>query len=163
MTFEEYARLRLPALLRTATAICAGPQLAEEIVQDVLVKLDRHWDRVARSENIDAYVRRMLVNEYISWRRKWIRLVPTDVVPDRAVADHAGAVADQDLLRRALATLPRRQQIALALRYFDDLDDREIAAAMGCAESSVRSFVSRGLAALRIQLVPVPSTAEGAS
>lgn len=157
MTLEEYARQRLPALLRTATAICADPALAEEIVQDVFVKLNAVWNRVDAIDDIDAYVRRMLVNEYVSWRRKWSRAVPTSEVPDRSVGDHACEVAERDSLRREVGKLPRRQQVALVLRYFEGLGDADIAAAMGCGESTVRSYVSRGLAGLRVELsVPIP-------
>lgn len=158
MTFEEYTRSRLVLLLRTATAICGNRHLGEEIVQDILIKLHAKWPQVSHVDNIDAYVRRMLANEYISWRRKWSRIVPTEFVPDRAVLDHSGRIADRDLLRREVDKLPRRQQVALALRYFDGLSDPDIAAAMGCTESSVRSFISRGLAGLRIELTVTATT-----
>ena len=161
MTFEEYVGTRRPALLRTATAICADRHLAEELVQDVLVKLGRHWQRLVDQDNVDAYVRRMLVNEHISWRRKWARIVPTHDLPDRPLADHADPIVERDALRREVAGLPRRQQVALALRYFDGLEDSEIAAALGCAEGTVRSLVSRGLAALRIQLGASTTTTGG--
>ena len=163
MTFEEYVRERRPALMRTATAICTDPHLAEELVQDVLVRLHRHWERVAGRGSVDAYVRRMLVNEHVSWRRKWSRVVPTPDVPDRLLADHAGSVADRHTLRREVGDLPRRQQVALALRYFDDLSDTEIAQALGCAEGTVRSLISRGLTTLRVQLSEsaIPATTPG--
>ena len=161
MAFEEYVSRRRSALVRTATAICTDPYLAEELVQDVLVNLSRHWDRVSRAGSIDGYVRRMLVNEYVTWRRKWSRMVPMYEIPDRPVIDHAASVADQDLLRREVAQLPRRQQVALALRYYDDLSDTEIAEALGCAEGTVRSLISRGLAALRVQLNETVDTPGG--
>jgi RNA polymerase sigma-70 factor (sigma-E family) len=163
VTFEEYVSGRLPTLLRTATAICTDPHLAEELVQDVLVKLNRHWLRVAQQGSVDAYVRRMLVNEHVSWRRKWSRVVPTLDVPDRLLTDHASSVADRDALRRTVAGLPRRQQVALALRYFDDLSDTEIAQALGCAEGTVRSLISRALSTLRIELIEsvTPATTPG--
>lgn len=161
MTFEDYARRRLRALLRTATAITGDPHLAEEIVQDVLVKLARHWQRIeAGTTGRDAYVRRMIVNEYISWRRKWSRQIPTqDLDPGpSAEHDHAERSAERDALVRELAKLPRRQQVVLALRYFEGLPDADIAAALGCTESTVRAHSSRGLAALRVEMAPQPVT-----
>ena len=166
MTLEEYARARLRALLRTATAITGNPQMGEEIVQDVLVTMARNWERIeATGTGRDAYVRRMLVNEYLSWRRKWSRIVP--VLPDgmdgrvASAPDHAERLADRDQLNRELARLPRKQQVVLALRFFDDATDADIAAALGCAESTVRSTASRALAALRVELSPGrPSTDE---
>ena len=153
VTFDEYARLRLRALLRTATAVTGDAHLGEEIVQDVLVKVSRRWAEIGSLEQRDAYIRRMIVNEFISWRRKWARLVPTSrVEPDRQEPDPAERSADHDLLRRELSRIPRKQQIVLSLRYFDALSDVEIAAAIGCRESTVRSFAARGLAALRVQM-----------
>lgn len=76
MTFEEYVRDRLPALLGTARLICADPALAEELVQDILIKLHTRWATTGQLVSLDADVRRMLINELISWRRKWSRQIP---------------------------------------------------------------------------------------
>ncbi len=153
VSFEDYARARLGPLLRTATAISGDPYLAEEIVQDVFIKVARHWAAIGPREHRDAYVRRMVVNELVSWRRKWSRLIPSpSVIIETVEPDPAARVADRDLLDRELQQLPTRQRIVLVLRYLEGLGDADIAAAMGCAESSVRSFAARGLASLRIQL-----------
>jgi RNA polymerase sigma factor (sigma-70 family) len=142
--------------------------LAEEILQDVLVKVARRWSRVESARNRDAYVRRMLVNEFVSWRRKWARLVPAARIEvDRRdqEPDPAARIVERDLLHRELSGLPRRQQVVLALRYFDGLPDSEIAAALGCHESTVRAYAARGSAALRVQMatnLPIPNdTATG--
>ena len=149
MTFDHYARQRIHPLLRTATAITGDPHLAEEIVQDVLIKIDRHWSKISALPNRDAYVRRMVVNEYLSWRRKWARQIPHDALDAGTVEDPATRIATRDLLRTQLATLPRKQQVALALRYFEGLSDQEIADTIGITASSVRSTISRALARLR--------------
>jgi RNA polymerase sigma factor (sigma-70 family) len=70
-------------------------------------------------------------------------------LPELAGPSEFGAVDDRDRLLRALATLPKRTRAALALRYFEDLPDAEIAKIMGCSVSTVKSSVSRGLARLR--------------
>ena len=162
MTFDSYARSRLPTLLRTATAITGDAHLGEDLVQDVLMKLHANWARLGEVSHLDAYVRRMLVNEYVSWRRKWSRFVPTAVLPELAVSDHAELIVDRDLVGHELATLPARQRVAMALRYLDGLSDADIAMAMTCSESSVRSFVSRGLARLRVPADAPATTSEGA-
>jgi RNA polymerase sigma factor (sigma-70 family) len=111
-----------------------------------------------------SYVRKMVTNEYLSWRRKWSRVVPfADPAifqrpPDRP--DDATTLVDRDDLVSRLATLTRRQRVVLALRFFDGLSDAEIASTLGCGEGSVRTHASRGLAALRIEAAQ-PATAKG--
>lgn len=157
MTFEEFATTRLRVLLGTATAICGDPVLAEDLVQDVLIKLHRHWARVSALDSPDGYVRRMLVNEYLSWRRKAARLLSTawiGNVEPRSFAsqpDHAVQHADREALRAEIARLPRTQQVVLALRYYGGLSDPEIAEAMGCQPVTVRAYASRALARLRVE------------
>ncbi|MBE7163406.1 MAG: SigE family RNA polymerase sigma factor [Williamsia herbipolensis] len=149
-TFDDFVAERMPALLRTAVAITGDASVAEEVVQDVLVKIYRRWDRIATLDRRDAYVNRMLINEYVSWTRKWSRLVPrSEVEPRRRSPDPADVVTERDALTRALNTLPRKQRVVLALRYYDGLDDAAIADAMSCAGSTVRAYATRGMQTLR--------------
>lgn len=152
MTFEEYATQQLPTLLRTARAICGDRFLAEDLVQDVLIKLHSRWRDVTALEARDAYVRRMLVNEFLSWRRKWARLVPHADPADGSpfANDHVGALAERDALAREIAALPPRQRVVVTLRYLSDLADADIASTLGCSESTVRVHAARALAALRV-------------
>lgn len=155
MTFEEYVAVQVPVLLRTATFFTGDLAAAEDLVQDVLIKVHGRWEQIAALESPDGYVRRMLVNEFLSHRRKWGRVLPAaDVagkVAGREVADdHAPGHADRQVLRSELARLPRRQRIALVLRYYGGYSDTEIGEALGCRPGTVRSLLSRGLATLRI-------------
>ncbi|ADB31906.1 transcriptional regulator, LuxR family [Kribbella flavida DSM 17836] len=153
MTFDEWAPAGLPRLLRFAAVLCGGGDLAEDVVQDVLIKAHRHWDRVRSADQPEAYLRRMVVNEFLSWRRKWSRFVPRpEILPAEPVADHARQQADRDQLIGELAKLPRRQRAVLVLRYYGGQSDQEIADTLGCATSTVRAHASRALAALRIEL-----------
>ncbi len=152
MTFEQYATARLPALLGTARAISGDGALAEDLVQDVLIKLHARWDHIGQLEAREAYVRRMLVNEMLSWRRKWGLLIPhADPPYDLGQPDRTAAHAERDALMTEVRRLPPRQRVVIGLRYFADLPDDEIADALGCAESTVRVHAARGLAALRVQ------------
>lgn len=130
MTFEEWFGAQLPRLLRFTTVLCGGPDPAEEVLQDVAIKAMRRWDTLQDLEHPEAYLRRMIVNEHLSWRRKWSRLIPA----------------------AELTKLPRRQKAVLVLRYFEGLPDAEIADLLGCSASTVRSHLARALAALRIEL-----------
>lgn len=156
MIFEQWATARVPVLVRTAVALCGDVGLAEDLVQDVLIKVHARWDHISALEAREAYVRRMLVNELTSWRRKWSRIQPVADVPVGAVVSARDSaqdtvLADRDVLRAELRRLPRRQQVVLALRYYADLPDGEIAEALGCRETTVRSLAHRALKALRAE------------
>jgi RNA polymerase sigma-70 factor (sigma-E family) len=163
-SYEEFVAARLPAVLRYATALTGSPQLAEDVVQEVLVRAQARWRRIADMERPEAYLRRMVLNEYLGWRR---RRVSRDVaMPDTEMerlapplADPAAGHGDREQLRRALAGLPRRQRAVLVLRYFEGLSDLEIAADLGCATGTVRSHASRALATLRAALEDEEETA----
>jgi RNA polymerase sigma-70 factor (sigma-E family) len=154
--FEAFVRERLPALLRYATALSGDPHLAADVVQDVLVRVHAKWARICHQERPDLYVKRMVTNEYLSWRRRWqvrtIIPVSFSVLQSRSpsVGDAAQQVADRDDLQARLAALPRRQRAVLVLRYFEGLDDAEIAGVLDISSSTVRSTASRALATLRL-------------
>lgn len=158
MTYEEFASSRLPALLRYAVMLTGDPHSAEDIVQETMVRAQLKWDRVLRSGAPDRYVRRMLTNVFIDWRRgSWVRRVLLRPETDDSIAasgDHAAQTADRDQVWDLLARLPRRQRAALVLRYYDDLPDDEIADILGCAVGTVRAHISRALATLRAQAAP---------
>lgn len=162
MTFEVWLRAELPGLLRFADPLCGSRHLAEDIVQDVALKVHRHWSRIGALHHRDAYVRRMIINELMSWRRKWSRVVPRAELADRSVAgaDLAGDQADRAVLLAEVGRLPRRQRAVLVLRYVEDRPDAEIADLLRCSESTVRSHASRALATLRVTLQPATETKE---
>jgi RNA polymerase sigma-70 factor (sigma-E family) len=153
MRFEEFAAARLPALLRYAMLLSGDREQARDLVQDVLARALVKWGRIGAVEEPYAYVRRMVTNEFLSWRRRRrLRTVPLEeaalagrepVMPERE---------DRDDLRALLSRLPGQQRAVLVLRYYEDLSDDEIAAVLGCRVGTVRGYASRGLAALRIEL-----------
>lgn len=152
MSFEEFAATRLPALLRFAAVLTGSRPSAEDVVQEVLMRAQPRWHRIGQLESPEAYVRRMVVNEYLSTRRRWWRLVPrADVDPGARVPDPATAHADRDALQAELRRLPPRQRTVLVLRYYLGLSDREIADELGCTTGTVRGYASRALAELRIE------------
>ena len=123
-------------------------------MQDVLVKIARHWATIEGTEFRRAYVRRMIVNELVSWRRKWARLIPTDRLPEpEPERDIAGCarwigtccgpswVACRCGSRRCSRCGTSRGWTTAA-----------IADALSCAPATVRSLASRGLQRLRVQV-----------
>jgi len=155
LTFEEFAAARLPAVLRFAAVLTGDRSLAEDVVQEVLLRASRRWDAIAGLDRPEAYVRKMIVNEYLSWRRRSWRLVPSGAGTDmdsRLTPDPAAGHAEREALLAELARLPARQRAVLVLRYYEGLSDTEIADALGCAAGTVRGYASRALAILRVEM-----------
>lgn len=162
MTFEEFAATRLPAVLRFAAVLTGDRSLAEDVVQEVLIRASARWQVIGGLDRRDAYIRKMIVNEYLTWRRRSWRLVLADVgsaIEDRPVPDPATRFAEREAIVAELAKLPRRQRAVIVLRYYEGLSDQEIADMLGCRPGTVRGYASRALAALRVELtrpLPVP-------
>ena len=102
----------------------------------------------------DLYVRRMVTNEYLSWRR---RGAARDIASEHSTldaiatptSDPAIRYAERDAMRSRIAVLPRKQRAAILLRYYEDRTDAEIAEVLGCTAGTVRSHISRALDTLR--------------
>jgi RNA polymerase sigma-70 factor (sigma-E family) len=152
VTFEEFAEARLQSLLRYATVLTGDPHLAQDIVQDVLVRIHSRWGKVSRYDAPEQYARRAILNAYISWRRRWSvrNLVPFGSPPEQIVPEHA--VFEPSELWQRMAGLPRRQRAVLALRYYEGFTDAEIAEMLGCTAGTVRAHASKALASLRAEL-----------
>ena len=160
LVFEEFVATRGPALVRLARGLLRDPYLAEDVVQDVLGRALLQWSRVSAAHDVDAYVRRMVVNACTSWfRRAARRERATDsvLVLDTPSADGAQNRAERDQLIALLRRLPAKQRAVLVLRHYEGLPDSEIAVLLKCSEVTVRSNAHRGLAKLRDMLSEAPS------
>jgi RNA polymerase sigma-70 factor (sigma-E family) len=158
VTFEEFLAARLPALLRYAMTLTGDPHRADDVVQEVLVRAQRKWRRIRAMDAPEAYVKRMITNEYLSWRRRRSsKDVPlSDGLLDaltEPVRDPALQYGDREVVWAVLAALPPRQRAAVALRYYEELSYPEIADVLGCSEATVRSHVSHALSTLRTNLM----------
>lgn len=130
---------------------------AEDLLQTVLERAFRRWPRICRTGDPAPYVRQMLVNASLD-RWRLLRRRPEqpfgsdDAAPVAAGLsgpDQSTAIADQDLLWRALAQLPAGQRAVLVLRYYEDLTEAQTAAVLGCSVGSVKAQAARALAKLR--------------
>ena len=155
-SFDAFVAARGSALLRHAYVLTGDRYLAEDLVQETLAHLYRRWDKVAATTSPEAYVKTSVTRQFLSWRRRRSSGErPTDHVPESPSAyDGTDAVDDDDVLWRLLARLPRKQRAILALRFYDDQSDLQIAEILGVSASTVRSQASRALASLRDQLSP---------
>lgn len=151
--FSTFMAAEQRALLRMAAALCGSGSAADDIVSDVLGRAYEQWHRIGGLDRPGAYVRRMVVNEFISRKRKQKWSVLTSEFEDHQAVgpDHAHAHAERAALKARIAELPERQRAVLVLRYYEDLPDDQIADLLDCAVGTVRSIASRALAALRVQ------------
>jgi RNA polymerase sigma-70 factor (sigma-E family) len=150
--FEEFVRGRSGHLFRLALVLTGWDKAAaEDVLQTALERAYRRRRQLFGEGSAEPYVRRVLVNAAVDWRRMRRRRAELSltVSADPVVQDRTGQVADRDVLVRALATLAPKQRAVLVLRYWEDVPDAEIAAALNCGEGTVRSQASRALARLR--------------
>jgi len=141
------------SLVRLATLVLGDVGLAEQIVQDAFVKLQLRWGGLRRLDRAPAYLRSAVLNGARSQlRHHKVRdrnlarrtVAPAMGTPESTLLDHDA----HDRVIAALRALPVRQREALALRYYLDLSEAQIAAAMGVTPGSVKVHVHRGLEAL---------------
>jgi RNA polymerase sigma-70 factor (sigma-E family) len=151
-SFEGYVRARGPSLSRHAYLLTGDNHLAEDLVQQTLLRVAGRWKRVVADGDPDPYVRRVLYHQHVSWWRWRARQVPEAPLgaPDRPVPDEADGVVAALAVRAALGRLAPRQRAAIVLRYFGDLSEAQIADTLGCRVGTVKSQLRDGLARLRV-------------
>jgi len=153
--FQSFVIGRWPRLMRTAFLLTGERHAAEDLVQSTLEQVYVAWRRVGSADDPEAYVRRVMINAHARRHRRRLKefLAPQDdsgLV--REVADTGDRMAqaeDRSALLKALAQLPPRQREAVILRYWEDLTQTQVAAAMGCSVGAVKSNAAKGIAKLR--------------
>ncbi len=137
-----------PLLVRALTAHTGSRPVAEDLAQDALVRCIERWDELAGVANRPAWAMRVAFNLAASrWRRLAVeRRHHRERPPDPPPTEELLA------LRQALDALPARQRAAVICRHLLGFDVRATAAALGCAEGTVKSLTSKGLGAIRSRL-----------
>jgi RNA polymerase sigma-70 factor (sigma-E family) len=147
---EHYRSLvRLAALLLDDVGTCA------EVVQDAFVRVWQRGPALREPDRLPAYLRSAVLNGARSQLRHRLvrRRHPAAAPPDVPAAEASAMAGDpDDAVLRALRALPERQREVLALRYYLDLSEAEIAATLGISAGSVKTHAHRGLATLADQL-----------
>lgn len=155
---------RSGSLLRFAYLLTGDHGLAEDLLQNSLIKVYLSWDRIRDRAALEAYTRTVMTRTQLSWWRRPARREVLNVEPsERAGRDHhhvqeRDQVDERDELWRLLATLGPRQRAVLVLRFYEDLSEAEIARVLGCTAGTVKSQLSRGLARLRERIPAEPRT-----
>lgn len=172
-SFEEFVQAHAGDLLRTACLITWDDAEAEDLVQECLLRVSRRWRRVRGMERPLAYARRILINLALAGRdqrfRRRIELGgPKEASGFDEFLDRADVAAEAELhalgerseLLSALELLTPQQRTVLALRYFEDLSEAQVADLLGCSTGTVKSSAFRGLARLRERLPTSASTSK---
>ena len=142
-------------MLRLAYLLTGDRATADDLFQDALVKVVANPSKIAAARHRKAYLRRMLINCHIDSARRHPQI--TRPIPAQATTTPVdGGFADDVELRsqmwQTISTLTPPLRTALVLRYYEDLDDAEIASILSWSRSTVRSNVSRALTELRKSL-----------
>ena len=152
--YTDFVRARYGELFRFAYVLCGDEHRAADLVQDALERTALAWRRVHDQDDPERYVRRVLVNLNVSRFRRLRRERLVAEPPERVHLDRPPA---DDEMWSLLGTLPPRQRTVVVLRFYEDMSEAQIAAALGCSIGTVKSNSSRALAKLRAALA-VPAT-----
>jgi RNA polymerase sigma-70 factor (sigma-E family) len=147
--FQSFVVARGAHLYRTACLLTGGDtHLAEDLVQEALSRVCPRWGRRWNIDNPSAYAQTVLVNVFLSQRRKKSSSeLPTAQVADSAVADDNAAL--RMTLLDALAGLSELDRAVLVLRYWEDRSVEETATALKLKAGTVRARSSRALVRVR--------------
>ncbi|WP_327592687.1 sigma-70 family RNA polymerase sigma factor [Streptomyces chartreusis] len=169
--FEQDALAHRRALLAAARRIARNPADAEDLVQDAYMRAYASFDQYRPGTNFGAWMRRILVNQYINAYRKEQRRPRQHLVPDAedqqlphhdAYGQLAFASAESTALahlpspdlKAALSMVPPVRRTAVYLADVEGFSYREIAEFMGTPVGTVMSRIHRGRKQLRSLLLP---------
>jgi RNA polymerase sigma-70 factor (sigma-E family) len=146
--FAAFARAWQPRLLRAAYLLCGDAHLAQDLLQSALVKVAMRWSRL-RDGQPEAYARKVLYRDAISWWRRRRREITVAALPEPRTSVDADEVALRLALRAALERLTPRQRAVVVLRFFEDLTEARTAQVLGVSVGTVKSQTAVALRRLR--------------
>jgi RNA polymerase sigma-70 factor (sigma-E family) len=146
-------------LVRLAALLVRDTPTAEDVVQDSFIAMRDAWDRLGDTDRALAYLRQAVVNRSRSVLRHRAAIAQTQQAPPDTpdAEDEVLIQLERSAVVAALRKLPARQREAIVLRYYADLPEAEIAAAMGISRGAVKSHTARGMSALRAAMQQEPS------
>lgn len=152
LAFDSFYRAQYPSVVRLAYSLCGSMPIAEELAQEAFVSAHTRWLRIVGFDRPDLWVRRVVINRSISYRRR-------EAIERKAVArirpqrdDMSEPVVDDELVWRAMRELSSRQAEVLALFYVEDQPLSAVAEILGLGSETVKTHLKRGRAALAAKL-----------
>ncbi len=155
LAVTELYSVQYKALVRLAAMLVRDTSTAEEVVQEAFIAMHDGWHRLKDAEKALAYLRQAVVNRSRSVlrHRTVVEKNAPKPAPDMPSAEHgAMALFERSAVIAALRGLPDRQREAIVLRYYADLSEAEIAAAMEISRGAVKSHTARAMASLKAVL-----------
>jgi RNA polymerase sigma-70 factor (ECF subfamily) len=150
--FDNFYRSHYPSVTRLAYSLCGSMAIAEELAQEAFVAAHRRWRRVAGFDRPDLWVRRVVINRSISYRRK----LASERKALKRVSEHPDRINEpvlaDEVIWQAMRELSARQAEVLALVYVEDQPIAAVAEILGLGEETVRTHLKRGKAALAMKL-----------
>jgi RNA polymerase sigma-70 factor (ECF subfamily) len=132
------------------------PSAAEEVAQDVFLRLHRHLERIGSGEGVVFWLRRVTSNRCIDYaRQRRFRLLSLDSTQEPAVEPHSRDPLLSRRLRQLVTSLPSKSRMVVILRYQEDLMPEEIARVLDTPVASVKSQLHRALKMLREKMIRV--------
>jgi RNA polymerase sigma-70 factor (sigma-E family) len=152
--FDAFMTASWTSLYRTAVLMTGDAHLAEDLLQNTMGKVYKAWSRVSRVEHPRSYARTILANEVSSWwRKRSSSEVPMASRPDdTSTPGHDDRIVEAAMVWQALQRLTARQRAVMVLRYYEDLNGAEIAAALGISEGAVKAHAHSALRSLESTL-----------
>ena len=145
----EFCRTQYPRLVGLLGLYCGSRAVAEELAQETLARVWRKWPSVHHLDRPDAWAQRVAINLANSHFRRLVAERKARARAGSPAEESSPAVEDVLTVRRAVATLPRRQRAAVVFHYYLDLPLAEVAERMGTTVGAVKSLLHRAVARLR--------------
>ena len=156
LEFEDLVRQHQRMVFSLAFHFLRDRAAAEEVAQDVFLRLYRHLADVGPGEGVVFWLRRVTSNRCIDYvRQRRFRLLSFDTAAEPAVEPHTRDPLLSRRLRRLVASLPRQSRMVVILRYQEDLMPEEIARILDTPVASVKSQLHRALRMLREKMIRV--------
>jgi RNA polymerase sigma-70 factor (ECF subfamily) len=150
--FDDFYTREYRRMVGLALALTGDSRVAEDLAQDAFIAAHRKWSEVGSYDKPAAWVRRVITNRSRSLARR-ARVETRALLRLASTASTVTAPSEStEEFWHAVRALPRQQATCVTLRYLEDLDVAEIAADLGCAESTVRVHLHRGRLALAQRL-----------
>jgi RNA polymerase sigma-70 factor (ECF subfamily) len=160
--FTELARDAVTRLDRVARLILRDPELARDAVQEALIRAWHDLPGLRDPDRFDAWLHRLTVNACLDLarrRRRRVIEVELDSIDSPIVNDHAGSLADREIVDAAMRRLDEHGRAIVVLHYFIGMPLTEVATTLGVPIGTVKSRLHRALGEMRTSVETDPTPA----